>query len=109
MGTSGRDTPPDDPRHENMTKIVEAGDTGARHRARPARLRPREPGEIDTLDLNQLVRDTLKLLEKQLQAIQVRHRAVNRRSPGASGRRPASAGLRHIILNALDAMKAGAC
>jgi two-component system NtrC family sensor kinase len=100
-------TPVDDPRHENMTRIVKQA-TRARDIVRGlldfARV---SPAEISVLDLNQLVRDTLKLLEKQLQAIQVRteQSTVELLVRADAGRLQQV--LVNIILNALDAMRDG--
>ena len=100
-------TPPDDPRHENMSRIVKQA-TRARDIVRGlldfARV---SPAEIAVLDLNQLVRDTLKLLEKQLQAIQVRteQSTVELLVRADAGRLQQV--LVNIVLNALDAMRDG--
>ena len=100
-------TPHDDPRHENMTRIVTQA-ARARDIVRGLLDFAREsPAEIAALELNQLVRDTLKLLEKQMQAVQVRTElsTVELWVRGDPGRLQQV--LVNIIVNALDAMRDG--
>ncbi len=102
-------TPGADPRHENMARIA-AQATRARDIVRGLLDFAREsPAEVTELDLNQLVRDTLKLLERQTQAMQVRCELSTAELPvrGDPGRLQQV--LVNIVVNALDAMKDGGC
>jgi len=100
-------TPRDDARHENMARIVTQA-TRARDIVRGLLDFAREsPGEVTVVDLNQLVRDTLKLLERQTQAIQVRcelstAELLVRGDPGRLQQV-----LVNIVVNAVDAMRDG--
>jgi two-component system NtrC family sensor kinase len=102
-------TPSSDPRHENMTRIV-AQATRAREIVKGLLDFAREsPTERRPIDLGQLVRDTVKLLDRhpQFQAVQVRTE-LSTVSPWVR----ADAGklqqvLVNIIMNALDAMDGG--
>ncbi|MBZ5587130.1 MAG: hypothetical protein LAO05_01060 [Acidobacteriia bacterium] len=100
-------TPPDDSRHENMARIATQA-TRARDIVRGLLDFAREsPAEVTVFDLNQLVRDTLKLLERQTQAIQVRSElsTVELWVRGDLGRLQQV--LVNITVNALDAMREG--
>lgn len=100
-------TPPDDARHENMARIATQA-TRARDIVRGLLDFAREsPGEVTVVDLNQLVRDTLKLLERQTQAIQVRCELSTAELlvRGDSGRLQQV--LVNIVVNAVDAMRDG--
>ncbi len=100
-------TPADDPRHENMARIV-AQAARARDIVRGLLDFARaSPAEVTELDLNQLVRDTLRLLERQAQAVQVRGELSTVELPvrGDPGRLQQV--LVNIVVNALDAMHDG--
>jgi len=100
-------TPAEDPRHENMARIATQA-TRARDIVRGLLDFAREsPAEVSAVELNQLVRDTLKLLERQTQAIQVRCELATGDLPvrGDPGRLQQV--LVNIVLNALDAMRDG--
>ena len=100
-------TPPDDSRHENMARITTQA-TRARDIVRGLLDFARESSaEVTALDLNQLVRDTLKLLERQTQAILVRCElsTAELRVRGDPGRLQQV--LVNIVINALDAMRDG--
>ncbi len=100
-------TPADDPRHENMARIV-AQAARARDIVRGLLDFARaSPAEVTELDLNQLVRDTLRLLERQAQAVQVRGELSTVELPvrGDPGRLQQV--LVNIVVNALDAMRDG--
>jgi len=100
-------TSPGDARHENMARIVTQA-TRARDIVRGLLDYAREnPAEIAELELNQLVRDTLRLLEKQVQAVQVRTElsTVELWVRGDRGRLQQV--LVNVVVNALDAMRGG--
>ncbi len=100
-------TPAADPRHENMGRIV-----GQAARARDivrglldfARA---NPAEVEELDLNQLVRDTLRLLDRQMQSVQVRGELSTVELPVRGDRGRLQQVLVNIVVNALDAMRDG--
>ena len=100
-------TPAGDPRHENMARIV-AQATRARDIVRGLLDFARaSPAEVEELDLNQLVRDTLRLLERQMHAVQVRTELSTVELPVRGDRGRLQQVLVNIVVNALDAMRDG--
>jgi len=100
-------TPADDPRHENMARIATQA-TRARDIVRGLLDFARQsPAEVTAVELNQLVRDTLKLVERQTQAIQVRSELAAGELVVRGDPRRLQQVLVNIVLNALDAMRDG--